>query len=469
MFQAITEQVLTLFSEIVTADVSLDQLPDLLSAERALEGWSRECARAMLQQFLRIRAEQSKASRGHCKCGKSIPLHSESSWPRHGTLGTVQVADPYCYCRKCGQQARPLHALLGSARETWSLDAERLALDLASDESCEKAVKKLARLRPELQMGRTTALRLLHAHGERAREFIQEKIGYELNQAKARTEQTGGVAELEVEYDEGMIPTAVLELADPVPGQPAERTAVRGLPKRKRVCEWKGAKVGLVQIPGETTRLYTARPTYELEPVFNDLLGLASMKGWAGNTQVRGIADGAPYIRPRMERVFDSCPFKFILDRPHAKAHLHAAAERLHPGDQELRDKWENTAMNELESGHAEKVIAQLRQKAAEYEDDELRKAADYFERNKDAVAYAEYRAKGWSTASSEVESSHRHVVQVRLKIAGAWWHPDKVGNILALRVLKCNEGWWDEYWQRQDEKWKQRALSYRQPERRVA
>ena len=60
-------------------------------------------------------------------------------------------------------------------------------------------------------------------------------------------------------------------------------------------------------------------------------------------------------------------------------------------------------------------------------------------ERNHDAVAYSEYRERGWSTASSEVESGHRSVVQVRLKLPGTWWHPDNVPYILALRMVKAN------------------------------
>ena len=469
MFQAITHQVLALFTEMVERDSDLKLLTDILATERGIESWLRDCGLEMWRVYLKVRVEQSKANRASCKCGKPIPIHKESRWLRHCKLGTVVVADPYCYCRECGAQARPLHELLGTERESWSLDAEKMAVDLASDESCEKAVKKLERMHPGLQMGRTTALRGLHKHGENARAFIQGKVGQALIQAQVKAEQTGGIAELEVEYDEGMIPTAVLTPVATEPGKAVERTAVRGLLKRKRVCEWKGAKLGLVQIPGETTRIYTARPTHELDEVFQDLLGLAVLKGWAGDTQVRGIADGAPYIRKRLEKTFEGSPFKFILDWPHAKGHVYAAAERLHPFDEERRKAWIARTMNDFDLGKAQEVVDSLRQLAASRDDDVLRKAAEYFDRNKDAVAYAEYREKGWSTASSEVESSHRHVVQVRLKIPGAWWHPDNVGNILALRVLKCNPGWWDEYWERQDEEWKERALSYRQTERKAA
>ena len=78
-----------------------------------------------------------------------------------------------------------------------------------------------------------------------------------------------------------------------------------------------------------------------------------------------------------------------------------------------------------------------------------------------DAVAYQKYRERGWSTASSEVESGRRSVVQVRLKLPGTWWHPDNVKNILALRMIMVN-GWWDEYWAWRRQAWKEHAHTLR-------
>ena len=83
--------------------------------------------------------------------------------------------------------------------------------------------------------------------------------------------------------------------------------------------------------------------------------------------------------------------------------------------------------MHRIDAGQVMGVVAELRGCHEQRPDDRLRLNADYFERNRDSVAYAEYRAKGWSQASSEVESAHRHVVQQRMKIPGAWWHPDNV------------------------------------------
>ena len=87
---------------------------------------------------------------------------------------------------------------------------------------------------------------------------------------------------------------------------------------------------------------------------------------------------------------------------------------------------------------------------------------------NRDAVAYAYYREQGWSTASSEVESGHGHVVQWRVKISGAWWHPDHVDDILALRMLKAN-GWWNGYWKSYRDKWRKRAQEFQAPQKHAA
>jgi hypothetical protein len=221
-------------------------------------------------------------------------------------------------------------------------------------------------------------------------------------------------------------------------------------------------KVGLAQIPGEVSRLYSVRPTHELDEAFDDLLALACLKGWTEDTEVRGIADGARYIRTRMAEAFHACPFRFILDRPHAKEHLSDVSKLLAEASliEVSAEQWYTTAFKRLENEEVEQVVDELKAAFEQTQNDAIRREANYFERNKDAVAYAEYRKNGWSSASSEVESSHRHIVQVRLKIPGAWWHPDNVPNILALRMLKAN-GWWDEYWKSQREQWAQRAKGF--------
>ncbi len=389
--------------------------------------------------------------------------HRNTPWKRGTLSGAIRVNDVYAYCRPCRKSARPLHRWIGTDRETWSLQVQEAIVDLASDESCGKAVRKLRRHHPGVEMERTSALRLLHKHGAQARQFIQEKLSAAAKEASKEGHQ-GNLVELEVEFDGGMIPVATLEPIETEPGQEPERTAVRGLLKKLKVCRWEETKLGLVQVPGEVTRLYTVRPTNELDEAFEDLFALACLKGWGPTTEVRGIADGARYIRPRMADAFNESPFRFILDRPHAKEHLSDVGELLESsGRVESKEDWAAEAIKTIEARHVTDVVAEIRTAFEETGKDELRKEANYFKRNRDAMDYAMYRERGWSTASSEAESGHRHVVQVRLKISGAWWHPDNVPNVLALRMLKAND-WWEEYWTVQRQKWRERAKHFSEP-----
>lgn len=459
--QSILTNAIAAFTQLLEQDEKATAFPHLLDTAQEVVRFCTELGRGMLQAYADVRIKQAKANPRTCACGRPMEWHSQSAWS-HGTrFGDVTVKDVYAYCRHCHQSARPLHGLLGTGVERWSLDVTEMVVDFASDESCQHAVDKLKRHHPDVEVGRTTALRLLHRHGQYAREFVQEKLAGALAIAEQEGRRTG-VPELEVEYDGGMIPVATLEPIPTPEGEQPQRTPVRGIPKRRKNCRWEEAKLGLVQVPGEVEgRLYTVRPTSELDLAFQDLLGLACLKGWSEQTQVRGIADGARHIRPRMQEAFCASPFRFILDRPHAKEHLNKAAEELEKLDGRSRDSWATAALEHLETGAAQAVVSELRQTAKRHANETLRLEADYFERNQDAVAYREYRLLGWSTASSEVESGHRSVVQVRLKLPGTWWHPDNVQNILALRMIKVN-GWWQEYWTHQHRLWRDHARELR-------
>lgn len=467
-YQSIADEMRRRFRETISADADGKQIPDLLSAEQVITELTQEVGRGMVQDFVDVRAEQSLAQRPLCACGRVREILRRTPWPRKTLLGPVMVADPYTYCRTCGTSDRPLHAWLGTDRETWSLLAEEAAVDLATDESCEKAVNKLARHHPGVDMGRTTALRLLHHHGAQARAFINRTFAVTLAiAAEPATEGEDVAAELEVEWDAGMVPVATLEPIPVEKGKEPELTPVRKIPKRHKNARWEEVKAGLVQTPGEkpgeTTRLYTLRPTRDLDASFDDLLALAVLKGWNERTEVRGLADGAKHIRQRMAEVFCDCMFKFILDRPHCKEHLTSAAEAL---GMPVPQDWASEALKKLEVGRVDDIVAELVRawkasgKDEASRNDTLRKEAAYFHRNRDAVAYADYRERAWSTASSEIESAHRSLVQARMKIPGAWWHPDTIDDILALRMLRQN-GWWDDYWASERYSWRARASTF--------
>jgi hypothetical protein len=69
-----------------------------------------------------------------------------------------------------------------------------------------------------------------------------------------------------------------------------------------------------------------------------------------------------------------------------------------------------------------------------------------YLRARREQLDYAGALAAGLPIGSGLIESGHRHVVQARLKKAGAWWHQEHAQSMLALRVLRAN-GDWKHYW----------------------
>jgi len=49
---------------------------------------------------------------------------------------------------------------------------------------------------------------------------------------------------------------------------------------------------------------------------------------------------------------------------------------------------------------------------------------------------------------SGEVESAHRHILQKRLKIPGAWWRLERAEEMAQLRAMRANQRW-DDFWQK--------------------
>ena len=70
-------------------------------------------------------------------------------------------------------------------------------------------------------------------------------------------------------------------------------------------------------------------------------------------------------------------------------------------------------------------------------------------QKRRELMDYPTYRAAGWPIGSGSVESSHKLVVQARLKGPGRHWRPEHINPRLALRLALLNERW-SETWQEQ-------------------
>ena len=174
------------------------------------------------------------------------------------------------------------------------------------------------------------------------------------------------------------------------------------------------------------------------------MFALALSCGYGDNTWVHGVGDGAPWIAQQMAAVFPRQ--RFLLDRYHLLEHLHGGAAALTPGDPESARAGVRAQANRIDAGGVARVVAECRSRAGGSMEHPLYRLAGYLENRQGQLDYAAARQQGLPIGSGAVEGGHRHVIQNRLKLPGAWWKEATVNPLLALRSLRAI-GHWEAFW----------------------
>ena len=137
---------------------------------------------------------------------------------------------------------------------------------------------------------------------------------------------------------------------------------------------------------------------------------------------------------------------RFLLDRYHLLDHLHEGASAWAEGAVEFAKAWVSEQVSRIDQGLAVEVVAECRARSGTSGEHPLGRLANYLESREGQLDYAAARKEGLPIGSGVVEGSHRHVIQARLKLPGAWWKEETVNPMPALRTLRAN-GRWEAFW----------------------
>lgn len=175
---------------------------------------------------------------------------------------------------------------------------------------------------------------------------------------------------------------------------------------------------------------------------------IARAAGLGSHTDVHGLGDGAVWIVNLFEELFgagEDCGATFTIDFHHVSDYLAAAALAVAP---ERNRDWLHQQQDRLRENQADAVLAALAEHLEPLEQKEapVRSAHGYINERLQHLDYAGALANGLPISSGEVESGHRHVLQKRLKIAGAWWLERNAEAMLQLRSVRANQDW-NKYW----------------------
>jgi hypothetical protein len=276
---------------------------------------------------------------------------------------------------------------------------------------------------------------------------VLEHYGFEINASavrKATLQHAQRAAEiLEKQYEQPfrVIPAAGAQQVIAEADGSMVCTVLCGPQKGKKPREWKEIRLTAAQALGSTEKFYAA--TFgEVDQVGRRWGHCARRAGWGLNSQIHALGDGAEWVRLQTSEVFGT-QGTFLCDYFHVSEYLAEAAPSCRA---KAPDQWRRTQQKRLKRGALERVIEALAEhlEPADMPDElaPLNNAHRYLTNRKDCLNYPRALRLGLPIGSGMIESGHRHVLQARLKKAGAAWLLPNAGQMANLRVLRANGDW---------------------------
>jgi hypothetical protein len=174
---------------------------------------------------------------------------------------------------------------------------------------------------------------------------------------------------------------------------------------------------------------------------------LVSKVGGA-HSSIHALGDGAPWIAEQVELQWGSRAH-YLVDWFHLAEYLSQASASF---GKEQAQPWLDKAKEDMLHGRVEAVLSSLRphrERAAQTGSKKVTPVLNCWRYIKNRLGQFDYKQaleKSLPIGSGEIESSHRYVVQARLKKSGAWWRSDSAQAMIRLRMMRHN-GRWEEYW----------------------
>jgi hypothetical protein len=337
----------------------------------------------------------------------------------HTTFGQIGVEEK-CFIKE-GKFFRPFSRNSVVKCRGCSLPLQRVITDFGADVSFAEAITKVKE-HYGIEISSFAIQKVTKQHAKQIADFK--------GAATSKKQQT-----IVCETDGGMVPIVETE-----EGCIDER--------KSRKTSWKEVKLSCARGKDETKRFY-AGLIGSADEAGKKMMECALLAGMQVGTHVHGVGDGATWIVEQFKLRFCNRGSYFI-DFFHLCEYLAKASVWCNVFD---KDRWLEESKLKMKTGKQEEVLKEIENRIKDLQvtdpDSGLIQCYRYMEKRLDHMNYQAALNKQLPIGSGEIESSHRSVVQKRLKIAGAWWKEENANAMLQLRINRFN-GHWEDYWQLQ-------------------
>jgi len=416
-----------------------DELDFEATETRLRERVLRLAARALERA---LNADHSDGREPHraCPCGGLARLAGRRPRTIVSVLSEIEIERAYYHCAACGQGFCPRDRALGIDGSHLSPGVLRMVGAVGAGVSFEEGAGLLKEL-----AGLSVPTRQVERYAER------------LGEEAARFERE--VAEAPA----GPLPPT-LYLGQDGTGVPMRREELRDRPGKQADGSSKTREMKVCAIWTADARDRDGRPTRDegsitytaaiegaetkatdklLAPFARRVEREAQRRGFDAAGRRVAIGDGAPWLWSIVAECFPGTIE--ILDKFHAKEHVHDVAKALFGAGTDLGRAWAKLRCEELDEGRIDALIAAVSEHADRSE--EARKCAGYFTHNRPRMDYPTFESMGLCVGSGVVEAGCKIAVGVRMKRAGMRWTVRGANAIAALRCCRIS-GRYEDFWE---------------------
>ncbi|MCK5922221.1 MAG: ISKra4 family transposase [Methylococcales bacterium] len=151
------------------------------------------------------------------------------------------------------------------------------------------------------------------------------------------------------------------------------------------------------------------------------------------------LGDGADWIWNLVDEHFPKAVQ--ILDWFHASEHLMPVAQAAYITEAE-QVNWVTSMKQLMWEGRIEELVTTCNSLTTTCSNDDIRKAANYFDNHKERMRYAYFRKQGYQIGSGTIESAAKQIGLMRMKVPGAIWNEANARKVAKARASYLSDHW---------------------------
>ena len=345
--------------------------------------------------------------------------------------GPIKFMRPYWYCRKCGHGECPDDIVYGvddlkhRLTRTVELEAVYFAQNQMSFSRAEKVLRRVY----QIEINRETIREIAEYAGVEVFKRDEQEAAELLNNIQHIGSEVKVAGTVYIMPDGSSVNT---RLKDEKGSTWRENKMAIAFSNKDLIKRKDG---GNIIVQKEIAPLIGTSEDFQ-----KHALRAAVAAGYGKYEETVVIGDGASWIRTLCTDIFPDAVQ--ILDLFHLKENIYKFSNYIHNDKAEVV-KWAETVISKIEKHYAvDEALACIPH--IENLPDNIPNLRVYIENNRGKINYPLYSSLGYFVGSGAIESTHKTIVQQRLKRSGMRWGVDGAQALLTLRA-KDESGRWSE------------------------